>query len=105
LGHPSAIAWPNGIAGPEGVAAFGVFLRSAPTPGSTSRASCSSTMTIPACPWSNPTMLVFPNAPTIDAFNTGGDVTPSLMQYQTTGPFESYGWYPIASLGGTLSPW
>jgi hypothetical protein len=42
---------------------------------------------------------------TIDAFVTGNDFTPSLMQYQTNGPSASHGWRAIASLGGTLGPW
>jgi hypothetical protein len=54
-------------------------------------------------PVGTPTMLPFPNAGTIDMFTVGPNFTPYLMQYSTTGPSASHGWYAPASLGGTLA--
>jgi hypothetical protein len=56
-------------------------------------------------PVSSPTLLPFRSYGTVNAFTVDQTFTPSILQYNPTGPSQSYGWTSAGSIGGTLSPW
>jgi trypsin len=56
-------------------------------------------------PIGSPTLLPFPSTGFIYMYTVGGDFTPSLMQYSTNGPSDTYGWNSPSPLGGYVSPW